>query len=45
MKNIPSHHERESQDGSQCGYAQSIQLHYTVDSSQAPRIDQLTAPS
>lgn len=44
MPNLPSHHERESQDGSQCGCAQSIQQHYTVDSSLAPRIDQLTAP-
>jgi hypothetical protein len=44
MQNIPSHHETESQDGSQCGYARSIQQHYTVDSSLVPRTGRLTAP-
>lgn len=44
LQNIPSHHETESQDGSQCGYARSIQQHYTEDSSLAPRTNLLTAP-
>jgi hypothetical protein len=44
MQNIPSHHEKESLDDNQYDCAQSIQQHYTVDPSQAPRTNQLTAP-